>query len=106
MPGRRILGPAGQPPNVPAGTVSESPVLTLYQRAGCHLCEDMQAILYELVDPDSFVLEQVDIDTDPVLRARFDRDVPVLMHRDQELCRHFLDLEAVQRVLAGYNTAI
>ena len=118
MPGRRILGAARLPPAEPdrrvehaseGGALEEQarkPTLTLYLRAGCHLCEDLETTLYELVDPVRFVLRRVDIDADPVLRERFDQDVPVLMHREHELCRHFLDLEAVQQVLAGYNSEI
>ena len=77
------------------------PVLTLYRRPGCHLCEDLERTLFELVDPAGFVLQRVDVDDDPAARARFDRDVPVLMHGETELCRHFLDLHAVRQALAS-----
>lgn len=98
--------PGAAMPAPRAGSDAPGPVLTLYRRAGCHLCEDLEATLLELVDPASFVLRSVDIDTDPVLRERFNEAVPVLMHREHELCRYFLDLEAVQQLLAGYNNGI
>jgi len=79
------------------------PAFTLLERAGCHLCEDMAAQLDELFEPGSFVLERVDIDADPALRARYDHDVPVLLDGETELCRHFLDALAVTERLASYN---
>jgi len=80
-----------------------SPRLTLYVRAGCHLCEDMRAGLEELFAPDAFALELVNIDTDPALRTRYDTEVPVLADGEEELCRHFLDPVAVGECLASYN---
>lgn len=80
--------------------------LTLYMRRGCHLCEDMQQQIHELLDADSYSLELVDIDADPALKARFNEWVPVLVHADQEICHHFLDLKALRAAQAGYNTSI
>ena len=82
---------------------ARTPRLTLLEREGCHLCEDMAAQLDELFAPGSFALERIDIDTDPALRARYDHDVPVLLDGTTELCRHFLDALAVTTCLAGYN---
>jgi|RhiMethySRZTD1v2_1073278.scaffolds.fasta_scaffold580889_2 thioredoxin reductase (NADPH) len=50
-----------------------------------------------------FDLEQVDIDTDPdpALYARYDADVPVLVHGERELCRHRLDTPRVEAYLAS-----
>ena len=81
-------------------------MLTLFRRAGCHLCEDLENQLAELFEPADFRLERVDIDEDPTLQARYNEWVPVLTHGDFEICHHFLDLVAVQKVLAGYNTHI
>ena len=53
--------------------------LTLYGRTYCHLCEDMKNALEPLRRGFSFVLHEVDIDSDPALEARFDELVPVLM---------------------------
>ncbi len=78
--------------------------LTLFMRHGCHLCEDMEQIIHELLEPGSFSLTLVDIDAQADLKARFNEWVPVLMHADQEICHHFLDLKALQTAQAGYNT--
>lgn len=69
--------------------------LTLYGRAGCHLCEDMAAGLDALgVD-----YEVVDIDRDPALKTRYDWEVPVLTGPAGEVCRHFFDPAAVRAAL-------
>jgi len=83
--------------------MSASAPLTLYWRDGCHLCEDMENTLHELIDADRYRLTRVDIDQDPSLRERYNADVPVLCLDGEELCRHFLDLSAVESALASYN---
>ncbi len=84
--------------------MAEPAPLTLYWREGCHLCEDMEQTLSELVDPARYRLQRIDIDRNEALRARYNEDVPVLCLDGEELCRHFLDLTAVEAALASYNT--
>lgn len=78
--------------------------LTLYMRQGCHLCEDMQEQIGELLEPNSYQLTLVDIDDDPALKSEYNEWVPVLKSEDREICHHFLDLKALRDVQAGYNT--
>ena len=78
--------------------------LKLYFRHGCHLCEEMQTLLGELIDPASYSLELVDIDADSALKIEYNELIPVLKLDETELCRYFLDLKAVQQALAGYNS--
>lgn len=54
------------------------PPLTLYARAGCHLCDQAEAALQAL----ECRYEAVDVDRDPGLQARFGDDVPVLVRTD------------------------
>ncbi|MFC4637112.1 glutaredoxin family protein [Deinococcus hohokamensis] len=61
--------------------LSAMPTLTLYARAGCHLCEQAEANLQAL----AFAFTVVDVDHDPSLRARYDHDVPVLAHGERVL---------------------
>lgn len=77
--------------------------LTLHYREGCHLCEDMEQQLYELLEAGSFTLKRIDIDEDPELRKAYNVRVPVLSCNEVDLCEHFLDLEAVTEALASYN---
>ena len=77
------------------------PRLTLYSRTYCHLCDDMIAGLQPLQARFHFVLDVVDVDSDPGLEARYGEDVPVLLHGRRELCRHRLDSALVTDYLAG-----
>lgn len=79
--------------------------LTLLYREGCHLCEDLEQQLEQLLEHGSYRLRRVDIDKDPALRERYNALVPVLVHDEIELCHHFLDLQAVRQLLASYNSA-
>jgi hypothetical protein len=75
--------------------------LTLYSRQGCTLCEDMVGQLRELEgELSSFRLSIIDISGDSQLELRFGWDIPVLFCGDQEVCRHFLDLQALRFHLA------
>jgi len=73
--------------------------LTVYSRSHCHLCEEMIAGLHELQARFSFELQVVDVDGDAELQRRHGARVPVLVHGERELCRHFLDRPAVAEYL-------
>jgi hypothetical protein len=78
---------------------SEPPRLTLYQRAGCHLCEEMREDLAPWCR--QLRLRLVDVDTSPELQRSYGELVPVLAGPDGvEICRYFLDGERLERYLA------
>jgi thiol-disulfide isomerase/thioredoxin len=87
--------------NVPQAT--EGIRLTLYARRYCHLCDDMQAALAELVADFRFTVDIVDVDAAQALEARYGERVPVLAHGDTELCHYFLDRAAVTAYLAAFR---
>lgn len=84
-----------------------TPLLTLYGRGYCHLCEDMEAALLALRNEFDFELEVIDVDSNPEIERRYGERIPVLAHGDKELCHYFLDRPAVRRHLAavGAGTA-
>jgi glutaredoxin len=73
--------------------------LVLYGRPGCHLCEDMRAALEPFRAGHGFSLEEVDVDAHPALAERYGMSIPVLVCRETEVCRHFLDPAALARAL-------
>ena len=75
--------------------------LTLMSRGYCHLCHDMEAALVPLADEFGVTVTVLDVDADPVLEARYDELVPVLLHGETELCHYFLDEAKVREYLAG-----
>ena len=80
-----------------------APLLTLYGRGYCHLCEDMETALLVLREEFSFALEVIDVDSNPAHEARYGERVPVLTHGDTELCHYFLDRPAVRRYLSSLS---
>lgn len=75
--------------------------LVLYERMGCHLCEDMVATLAEWREELDIDIERVDVDRSAELVARYGLRIPVLVCGDTEICHFFLDLEALRRVVNG-----
>jgi hypothetical protein len=50
--------------------------IVLYERAGCHLCEDAAALLDEMLGADRYM--RVDIDADDDLLVRYGHRIPVV----------------------------
>ena len=78
--------------------------LTVYERAGCHLCDDMVATLAQWQEELGFEVERVDVDDSPELGARYGAKVPVLVQGSVEICHFFLDLNALRRSLERGTT--
>ena len=51
--------------------------VTLYGRAGCHLCDEARTVIERVCADLGESFDEVDVDTDPALRERFDEEVPV-----------------------------
>ena len=74
-------------------------VLTLYTKAGCHLCEDALATLLRLQAEAPFEIQERDIAADPqLMRAYFDR-IPVVSLDGVELCDGVVDEELLREAL-------
>jgi glutaredoxin len=61
--------------------------LVLYGRAGCHLCDDARAVLERVGHP----FEEVDIEADDALLARYVERIPVVALDGAELYDFFVD---------------
>ena len=73
--------------------------VTLYGRAGCHLCDDARAALERVRAAEPFALEVVDIEQDAALHARYLERIPVIALDGEELFDLFVDEEALRRKL-------
>jgi glutaredoxin len=73
--------------------------VTLYTRPGCHLCEEAKTQIAPLLKTAGARLREVNIDTDPVLRARHDFDVPVIFLGTRRVAKHRVDLRQFRRQL-------
>ena len=73
--------------------------VTLYTRPGCHLCEEAKKKMAPLSANAGARLREVNIDADPVLRARYDFDVPVVLLGTRKIAKHRVDIEQFRRQL-------
>jgi glutaredoxin len=73
--------------------------VTLYGRAGCHLCDDARAALERVRAAHPFHLEEVDIEADDVLLKRYLERIPVIALDGEELFDFFVDEEALARTI-------
>ena len=55
-----------------------TPVVTIYSRAMCHLCEVAHETLVQLQTDYEFTIEKIDIDTNPDLQMLYSEQVPVI----------------------------
>lgn len=72
--------------------------LHVYSRQGCHLCEVLIEALQPLVG-DRMTIEVRDIDTRPEWHDKHFLDIPVVEFEGNLVCRHQLDVTAVQQLL-------
>ncbi len=73
--------------------------VTLYTRPGCCLCDDAKAAMYAAGVSDEFELEEVNIDLDPELRARYTNDIPVVLVDGVKAFKHRVSSEEFARKL-------
>ena len=50
--------------------------IILYERAGCHLCDEVRVVLDEMLGPDGY--SRIDVDSDDDLVIRYGFRVPVV----------------------------
>ena len=76
-------------------------VVTVYHAAGCHLCERALAQVRALRDELGFELEEVAIDGDAELEARYREWLPVVELDGERLFTYFVHEDAFRRRVAG-----
>ena len=70
--------------------------LTLYSRPGCHLCEEMKKQVAPLIKEFGARLREVNIDLDPILRQRYNEEVPVLFLGARKVAKYTVDLKQLR----------
>jgi glutaredoxin len=73
--------------------------VTLYTRPGCHLCDEAKTAIVPLLREFGAVLQEVNIDADPVLKERYGWDVPVIFIGQRKAAKHRMDPEQFRRQL-------
>jgi hypothetical protein len=78
-------------------------VLTLYSRPGCHLCDEMKAIVKRVAAASSTPMrvDEVDISTDAQLEALYGLEIPVLMVDGRKAAKYRVTEGELTRLLAA-----
>lgn len=74
--------------------------LTIYSRPGCHLCDEMKAVVARVARTGDVSIEEVDISTDPALEARYGAEIPVLFVDGKKAAKYRVEENALRRILA------
>jgi glutaredoxin len=75
------------------------PVLTLYGKPGCHLCDDARAVVGKALAGRDVALREVDVTLDPALERRYGERVPVVAVDGEELFDYVVDPYALRERL-------
>jgi len=80
--------------------------LTLYSRPGCHLCDEMKAIVERVARamPGRLHVEQVDVSRDPELERRYGLEIPVLLMDGKKVAKYRVSEDDLRRMLRAPRT--
>ena len=67
------------------------PIVTVFGKPGCHLCEEAKAAVERVRGRRSFDLREVDVTLDPVLHREYGERIPVIALNGEELFDYFVD---------------
>jgi glutaredoxin len=75
--------------------------VTIYSRPGCHLCDEMKAVVELVGRSVALQIEEIDISADPALEARYGLDIPVLEIDGRRAAKYRVSEDELRRVLEG-----
>lgn len=75
----------------------------LYTRPGCHLCEEARAEILAAGCNDEYLLEEVNIETDPELVERYGWEIPVIHINGIKAFKYRLTADEFKRKLRRIN---
>lgn len=73
--------------------------VTIYTRPGCHLCEEAKAAINASGCDGEFILTEVNIDEDRLLREQYGHDIPVILINGVKVFKHRVDPREFKRKL-------
>jgi glutaredoxin len=77
------------------------PVVTLYGRPGCHLCDDARAVVLRAAQRAPFELVEIDIEGEDELFKRYLERIPVVAVDGDERFEFFVDEDALVSALSS-----
>jgi glutaredoxin len=82
-----------------------APSLVIYSRPGCHLCDDMKAVVDRVAQSMEMAVQEVDISGDPELEARYGTEIPVLTINGKKAAKYRVTETELRRLLLGRMVA-
>ena len=77
------------------------PLVTLYTRAGCCLCDEAKQVLEQARSRAAFAYEELDIDSDPELRRQYNDEVPVIAINHVKAFKYKVEIREFLKKLAA-----
>ena len=78
--------------------------LTIYSRPGCHLCDEMKAVVRRVAasfPPMPVTIHEIDISTDRALDDRYGTEIPVLLVDGKKAAKYRIAEADLRRVLTA-----
>ena len=75
--------------------------LIIYSRPGCHLCDEMKAIVRRVAASVPLVLDEIDISGEAELERLYGMEIPVLMMDGRKVAKYRVTDVELRRVLAA-----
>ena len=75
--------------------------LIIYSRPGCHLCDEMKAVVKNVARTIPLSLEEIDISGDPALEAEHGLEIPVLLVDGKKAAKYRIAEDALVRILTS-----
>ena len=75
--------------------------VVVYSRPGCHLCDVVKETLAQAQGQADFEWREIDIDTDPELRLKYNDEIPVVFIDGRKAFKYHMEKDRFLRALAG-----
>ena len=75
--------------------------VTIYSRSGCHLCDQMKAVVERVGRSVALAVEEIDVSTDPALEARYGSEIPVLLVGGTKAAKYRVTEDELRRILSA-----
>jgi glutaredoxin len=73
----------------------------IYSRPGCHLCDEMKAVVERVSRSVPLAIQEVDISGDPALEGDYGIEIPVLFVDGKKTAKYKITEEELRKVLKG-----
>ena len=78
---------------------AEKPVVTIFSRPGCHLCDEAKEAIHNSGCDGEFILEEININEDAKLVELYGNDIPVVFINRVKVFKHRVDPREFKRKL-------